>query len=225
MQHFANFNVRAGIDAVKKVGSKVAGLDSVKIGASIGAAAGLAKGAGIGESEEEKARTTTLGRIGKLVGKTAVGGAAGGAVGMATGDVAKGLKRQYKKSEIELSPSKISNNSYGYKPNANFGFEQVLGQVNKLSDKAYQYAKVNPTKVLAGAGAVGGALQGTGLAESEEERANTSGWGRLGKIAGNAALGGTLGAGIGTVAKKADQLGADAARNYFRKPTEKISIN
>ena len=102
---------------------------------------------------------------------------------------------------------------------ADFGLEQLVGQASKLSDKAYQYAKVNPTKVLAGAGAIGGALQGTGLGESEEERANTSGLGRAGKIFGNAALGGTIGAGVGTVAKKADQLGAQAAQKYKRGAT------
>ena len=105
MQHFANFgftnplpsmidkarpylhNVQDAGSAIKGVGQAFGQNKGVQIGAGIGAAAGLVKGAGVGESEEEKAKTTGLGRLGKLVGNASVGGVVGGGLGY-TGNVA-----------------------------------------------------------------------------------------------------------------------------------------
>lgn len=217
MEHFANFNLAAGVDAIKKVGSKVGGLNSVRIGAGVGAAAGLAKGAGVGESEEEKANTTALGRVGKLVGNTAVGGAVGGAVGMATGDVAKGLKRQYKKSAAELT----SNNSYGYHPNADFAFSNPLpSMIDKarpylnnikaaggaVGDTAKAFGATRGVQIGGGIGAAVGLAKGAGIGESEEEKANTTGLGRLGKLVGNTAAGGVVGGGLGFAGQNAGRI-------------------
>ena len=113
MQHFANFgftnplpsmvdkarpywqNIQDAGSAAKGVGQAFGQNRGVQIGAGIGAAAGLVKGSGVGESEEEKARTTGLGRLGKLVGNAGVGGVVGGGLGY-TGSVAReGLKDAY----------------------------------------------------------------------------------------------------------------------------------
>jgi hypothetical protein len=113
MQHFANFgftnplpsmvdkarpywqNIQDAGSAAKGVGQAFGQNRGVQIGAGIGAAAGLVKGSGVGESEEEKARTTRLGRLGKLVGNAGVGGVVGGGLGY-TGSVAReGLKDAY----------------------------------------------------------------------------------------------------------------------------------
>jgi hypothetical protein len=113
MQHFANFgftnplpamvdkarpywhNIQDAGRAAKAVGQGFARDRGVQIGAGIGAAAGLVKGSGVGESEEEKARTTGLGRLGKLVGNAGVGGVVGGGLGL-TGSIAtEALKDGY----------------------------------------------------------------------------------------------------------------------------------
>ena len=113
MQHFANFgftnplpamvdkarpywhNVQDAGSAAKGVGQAFAQKRGVQIGAGIGAAAGLVKGAGVGETEEEKARTTGLGRLGKLVGNAGVGGVVGGGLGKTGGVDKDGLKDAY----------------------------------------------------------------------------------------------------------------------------------
>jgi hypothetical protein len=113
MQHFANFgftnplpaivdkarpywhNVQDAGSAAKGVGQAFAQNRGVQIGAGIGAAAGLVKGSGVGESEEEKARTTGLGRLGKLVGNAGVGGIVGGGLGFTGGVAKEGLKDAY----------------------------------------------------------------------------------------------------------------------------------
>jgi hypothetical protein len=105
MKHFANFALPTGFTdtlaksaqnnnpfknpkayggAIKDLyknstaGAAVAG---GSVGSYLGAAAGLAKGAGIGETEEEKANTTGLGRVGKVLGGYVGGSLAGGALG------------------------------------------------------------------------------------------------------------------------------------------------
>jgi tRNA A-37 threonylcarbamoyl transferase component Bud32 len=100
MQHFANFGFEQLVGQAKNLGQQglnkaktlgyaaknVAGdisrMRGTQIGAGIGAAAGLAKGAGAGETEEERASTTALGRVGKVFGNTAGGAAVGGALGL-----------------------------------------------------------------------------------------------------------------------------------------------
>jgi hypothetical protein len=99
MQHFANFAFEQVLGQAKNLGQQglnkaktlgyaaknVAGdisqMRGTQIGAGIGAVAGLARGAGAGETEEERAKTTALGRVGKVFGNTAGGAAVGGAVG------------------------------------------------------------------------------------------------------------------------------------------------
>ncbi len=103
MQHFANFaftnplpsmlnkaqpylnNAKAAGGALKDTAQAFGASRGVQVGAGIGAAAGLARGAGIGESEEERANTTALGRTGKVLGGylggTAIGAGAGAVIG------------------------------------------------------------------------------------------------------------------------------------------------
>jgi hypothetical protein len=105
MQHFANFALPTGFaDTVAKAaqnnnpfknpkayggaikdlynnsnaGAAIAGAN---IGSYTGAAAGIAKGAGIGETEEEKANTTGLGRAGKIFGGYVGGSLVGAGLG------------------------------------------------------------------------------------------------------------------------------------------------
>jgi hypothetical protein len=88
---------------------------------------------------------------------------------------------------------------------ANFGIEQVAKQ-------GMGYLQNNPIKGLAAGGAIGGAIHGTGILETEEEKAKTTGLERLGKIVGNSALGASTGAASGYAMQKGGQLGAKYAR-------------
>lgn len=101
---------------------------------------------------------------------------------------------------------------------ANFGFEQLVGQAKNLGKQGLSYIDTHPVRSAAGITAAAGALKGSGLFETEEERSNTSGLGRLGKIATNSALGATIGTGGMVINQKASKLGADAFRKYGRKP-------
>jgi hypothetical protein len=91
-QHFANFGI-AG---------------AAKIGSLVGLGAGLAKGGGLGESEEEMANTSGLGRIGKMIGRGAQGAATGaflGAAGRSTADgtgITKGAR--YIRNKFAVQP-------------------------------------------------------------------------------------------------------------------------
>jgi hypothetical protein len=115
MQHFANFgftnplpsmlnkarpylnDARAAGGALKDTAKAFGATRGVQIGGGLGAAAGLARGAGIGESEEEKANTTGLGRLGKVLGNTAAGGVVGGSLGLAGENAAKVSNTLYKR--------------------------------------------------------------------------------------------------------------------------------
>jgi hypothetical protein len=101
MKHFADFgftnplpsmlnkaqpylnNAKAAGGALKDTAQAFGATRGVQIGAGLGAAAGLARGAGVGESEEERANTTGLGRLGKVLGNTTAGGVVGGSLGLA----------------------------------------------------------------------------------------------------------------------------------------------
>jgi hypothetical protein len=90
MQHFANFALPlTGYgNALKNSwlsGVRGGAASGASLGSNIGAIAGITKGAGIGETEEEKANTTALGRTGKVLGGylggTAIGAGAGAVIG------------------------------------------------------------------------------------------------------------------------------------------------
>ncbi|QIW88440.1 hypothetical protein [Pseudanabaena phage PA-SR01] len=115
MRHFANFgftnplpsmlnkaqpylnNARAAGGALKDTAEAFGATRGVQIGAGLGATAGLLKGAGIGETEEERANTTGLGRLGKVLGNTAAGGVVGGSLGLAGENAARVSKQMYKR--------------------------------------------------------------------------------------------------------------------------------
>jgi hypothetical protein len=94
-QHFVNF-----------AGNPYVG--AAKIGSLVGLGAGLAKGGGLGESEEEMANTSGLGRVGKMIGRGAQGAATGaflGAAGRAAADgtgITKGAR--YIRNKFAIQP-------------------------------------------------------------------------------------------------------------------------
>lgn len=90
MQHFANFALPLtgygnGLKNSWLSGVRGGAASGASLGSNIGAIAGITKGAGIGETEEEKANTTALGRTGKVLGGylggTAIGAGAGAVIG------------------------------------------------------------------------------------------------------------------------------------------------
>jgi hypothetical protein len=109
----------------------------------------------------------------------------------------------------------------GYNSRINFTQEKQMQHFADfgLGRKALNYIGQHPVRTAAGATALAGAVKGSGVFETEEEKANTSGLGRLGKIINNSALGAAIGTGGMVINQKASQLGADAARKYKRKAT------
>jgi hypothetical protein len=65
------------------------------IAAVAGGLTGAAKGAGLGETEEEKANTTTLGRAGKVLGTAAGGLALGGVAGLGAQNIGGAVQQRY----------------------------------------------------------------------------------------------------------------------------------
>jgi hypothetical protein len=117
MQHFANFNAAPMLDNSHRylknikaggmaVGDVVRGLGNEayrpsQIAAAAGGLAGLARGAGVGETEEEKANTTALGRAGKIFGNAAAGTAIGGTLGLGGQGLAQSTKYAYNRRRPE----------------------------------------------------------------------------------------------------------------------------
>jgi hypothetical protein len=86
-------------DVVKELGNEI--YRPTQVAAAAGGLAGLVKGAGVGESEEEKANTTALGRAGKLFGNTAAGTAIGGTLGLGGQGLAQSTKYAYSRRRPE----------------------------------------------------------------------------------------------------------------------------
>jgi hypothetical protein len=108
MQHFANFALPlTGYgNALKNSwlsGVRGGAASGASLGSNIGAIAGVAKGAGIGETEEEKANTTALGRTGKVLG----GYLGGTAIGAGAGAVIGGGSR-YVKGKLRPDPKQLT---------------------------------------------------------------------------------------------------------------------
>lgn len=215
MQHFANFGIPIP-QGVKNLGGKanaaiMNNLDVAfpasaggVIGSTIGSTIGLVKGAGVGETEEERANTTAGGRVGKIFGKTLAGGAIGAATGGAVGAGA-GYGARYLRNRKGVEAG-ISENSYGAGSVSNFGFEQIANTAKNWGQKAVAgnrtfadtvggLSQLRGTQIGAGVGAAAGLARGAGIGESEEEKARTTGWGRVRKLSGNVA-GGTLAGGV-----------------------------
>jgi hypothetical protein len=108
---------------------------------------------------------------------------------------------------------------------ANFGIEQILNQSKTYGKQGLDYINRHPVRSAAGITAAAGALKGSGVFETEEEKANTTGLGRLGKIVTNSALGATIGTGGMVINQKASQLGAQAAQKYKRGVTPDPDAN
>jgi hypothetical protein len=103
MQHFANFQ--------KPILTAMGVLNGAKIGGAVGLVDGLARGTGIDESQEERDKTTLLGRAGKLLtrtaGGTAVGALAGGTVGGVAGAGYGYLRRNNQNFDAWARKSKL----------------------------------------------------------------------------------------------------------------------
>jgi hypothetical protein len=93
---------------------------------------------------------------------------------------------------------------------ANFNAMDIL---NKIPQGALGGARIGSN-----IGAAAGLARGAGIWESEEEKANTTGMGRAGKLLGNYVGGSILGAGVGAGA-------GVTAMKYKRKPTPDAYAN
>ena len=123
MRHFANFGftnpvpsmlnkAQPYINNVKASGMAVADVAGhlstrqylpAQIAAIAGGVAGAAKGAGVGESEEEKANTSALGRAGKVFSTAAGGVALGGMAGVGAQSIGGGIQQRYSRRRPEYA--------------------------------------------------------------------------------------------------------------------------
>jgi hypothetical protein len=108
MQHFANFALPLtgygnGLKNSWLSGVRGGAASGASLGSNIGAIAGITKGAGIGETEEEKANTTALGRTGKVLG----GYLGGTAIGTGAGAVIGGGSR-YVRGKLRPDPKQLT---------------------------------------------------------------------------------------------------------------------
>jgi hypothetical protein len=163
------------------------------IGRLAGLGAGIARGAGVGETEEEKAKTGVGLRAAKVLGYGLLGRIGGGLAGEGVG------------ASVGLGVGAIKNR-YS-RPQASFG---LLDGTTRLLNKGKNAAKnihertknpdwdaVNAANIGRVAGATAGAVEGSGLGESQEEREKTGLITRAAKVVGLAGVGGSLGAHAG----------------------------
>lgn len=163
------------------------------IGRIAGLGAGIAKGAGVGETEEEKAKTSLGLRAAKVLGYGLLGRIGGGIAGEGVG------------AGIGLGVGAIRNR-YS-RPEASFGLldgtTRILSKGKNAVRNIHERTKdpdwdaVNAANIGRVAGATAGAIEGSGLGESQEEREKTGIITRAAKVVGLAGVGGSLGAHAG----------------------------
>ena len=163
------------------------------IGRLAGLSAGIAKGAGVGETEEEKAKTGVGLRAAKVLGYGLLGRIGGGIAGEGVG------------AGIGLGVGAIRNR-YS-RPEASFGLldgtTRILSKGKNAVRNIHERTKnpdwdaVNAANIGRVAGATAGAIEGSGLGESQEEREKTGIITRAAKVVGLAGVGGSLGAHAG----------------------------
>ena len=164
------------------------------IGRLAGLGAGIAKGAGVGETEEEKAKTGVGLRAAKVLGYGLLGRIGGGLAGEGIG------------AGVGLGVGAIRNR-YS-RPEASFGLldgtTRILSKGKNAVRNIHERTKnpdwdaVNAANIGRVAGATAGAIEGSGLGESQEEREKTGLITRAAKVVGLAGVGGSLGAHAGS---------------------------
>ena len=163
------------------------------IGSLAGLGVGIARGAGVGETEEEKAKTGVGLRAAKVLGYGLLGRIGGGIAGEGVG------------AGIGLGVGAIRNR-YS-RPQASFGLldgtSRILSKGKNAVRNIHERTKnpdwdaVNAANIGRVAGATAGAIEGSGLGESQEEREKTGLITRAAKVVGLAGVGGSLGAHAG----------------------------
>jgi hypothetical protein len=164
-----------------------------RIGRLTGLGVGIAKGAGIDETKEEKAKTGVGLRAAQVLGYGLLGrlggGLAGAGVGAGIGAGVGAVKSRYSRPEA----------SFGLLD----GTTRVLSKGKNIAKNVHERVKnpdwdaVNAANIGRVAGATAGAIEGSGLGESQEEREKTGLITRAAKVVGLAGVGGSLGAHAG----------------------------
>jgi hypothetical protein len=164
------------------------------VGRLAGLGAGIAKGAGVGETEEEKAKTGVGLRAAKVLGYGLLGrlggGLAGAGVGSGIGAGIGAVKSRYSRPEA----------SFGLLD----GTTRLLNKGKNAARNIHERTKnpdwdaINAANIGRVAGATAGAIEGSGLDETDEQRANTGLITRAAKVVGLAGVGGSLGAHAGS---------------------------
>jgi len=198
--------INAMIESGKPVGKyfnktirKSAEFNAANLGARIGLLAGIARGAGVGESEEEKAATGVASRVAKVVGYGGLGRVAGAGIGNAAGSASDAIRKKFAKKA--LPPSSNYSASFGLLD----GTTRLLSKGKNIAKNVHERVKnpdwdaVNAANIGRVAGATAGAIEGSGLGESQEEREKTGLITRAAKVVGLAGVGGSLGAHAGGV--------------------------
>jgi hypothetical protein len=196
--------INAMIESGKPVGKyfnktirKSAEFNAANLGARIGLLAGIARGAGVGESEEEKAATGVASRLAKVVGYGGLGRVAGAGIGNAAGSASDAIRKKFAKKV--LPPISNYSASFGLLD----GTTRVLSKGKNIAKNVHERVKnpdwdaVNAANIGRVAGATAGAIEGSGLGESQEEREKTGLITRAAKVVGLAGVGGSLGAHAG----------------------------
>lgn len=176
---------------------KSAEFNAGNLGARIGLISGIARGAGIGESEEEKAATGIASRAAKIVGYGGLGRTAGAGVGNITGSASEAIRKKFAKKA--LPPSNYSA-SFGLLDGTTRILSKGKNAVRNIHERTKNpdWDAVNAANIGRVAGATAGAIEGSGLDETDEQRANTGLITRAAKVVGLAGVGGSLGAHAGS---------------------------
>lgn len=175
---------------------KSAEFNAANLGARIGLLSGIARGAGVGESEEEKAATGVASRAAKVVGYGLLGRSAGAGIGNAAGSASDAIRKKFAKKA--LPPSNYSA-SFGLLDGTSRILSKGKDAVRNIHERTKNpdWDAVNAANIGRVAGATAGAIEGSGLGESQEEREKTGLITRAAKVVGLAGVGGSLGAHAG----------------------------
>jgi hypothetical protein len=172
--------------------------NAVRIGQNAGLAAGVLRGTGVGESEEEKAATGIGSRAAKVLGYGLLGKTAGGIGGNITGGAAEAIRKRFAKKA--LPPNSNYSASFGLLDGTTRVLNKGKNAVRSIHERTKNpdWDAVNAANIGRVAGATAGAIEGSGIDETDEQRANTGLITRAAKVVGLAGVGGSLGAHAGS---------------------------
>jgi hypothetical protein len=197
--------INAMIESGKPVGKyfnktfrKSAEFNAANLGARIGLLSGITRGAGVGESEEEKAATGVASRAAKVVGYGLLGRSAGAGIGNAAGSASDAIRKKFAKKA--LPPSSNYSASFGLLDGTTRLLNKGKNAVRSIHERTKNpdWDAVNAANIGRVAGATAGAIEGSGIDETDEQRANTGLITRAAKVVGLAGVGGSLGAHAGS---------------------------